>query len=157
MNTALIVIDGVLRKTMGGQPIPEGIRLYRSLVMTGEVVLLADDTEPARTLDWLDLAGLVKHAFVQWPWVPRANLADRANELRRDGYGVDLVVTPSPADVMILMEAGLNTLLFTHAQYAHPEWRPDTTKGVRPWYDITTQVATAARLKAADERLAGES
>jgi hypothetical protein len=156
MKTALILIEGVLRKAMGGQPIPEGVRLYSSLAVTGQVVLLSTATRQDReqTEDWLELHGLTGHATVAWGDIgPRVSLA---NMYRRGGYDVDLVVDPDPEQVRDLIAAGFNTLLFTHAQYAHPEWRPDTDPGVQPWDSITQQVADLARAKAADARLKGE-
>ena len=56
MSHALIAVDGVLRKLVGGAPIVEGIRLYRSLAATGHVILLGQDDTP-QTIEWLDLHG----------------------------------------------------------------------------------------------------
>ena len=151
MSVALIVIDGVLRKLMGGAPIPEGIRLYRSLAQTGQVVLLSNSDDPGER-DWLELHGLINHGFV-YSVPPGQSRSSQVNDLRRQGYGIDLVVVSVPDEAMALIATGLNTLLFTHAQFAHPNWRPDTDKGVQPWSDITQQVADLARMKAKDERL----
>lgn len=157
MNTSLILIEGVLRKPMG-QPIPEGIRLYKSLAATGRVVLLSvgggGATDREQITDWLELNGCTSHDTVSWgddgPRVPLANM------YRREGYAIDLVVDPDPATVRELIAAGFNTLLFSHAQYSHPEWLPDTDKGVQPWTEITQQVADLARAKARDARLRNE-
>lgn len=154
MSTSLILIEGVLRKEMGGQPIQAGIRLYRSLLATGRVVLLStaeSDADQASISDWLELHGCTAHSTVMWGDVgPRVSLA---NMLRREGYDIELIVDPDPETVMTLIAAGFNTLLFTHAKYSRPDWRPDHAKGIIPWTAITDRVAESARLKAADSRL----
>lgn len=153
MSVALIVVDGVMRKLVGGGPIAEGIRLYLSLCMTGRVILLADTppTGPAQVLDWLELNGCTKHSFVDFA-LGQTHLY-LANRLRRQEYDIDFVVEPDPGMAQELIKAGFSTLLFTHSRYAQPSWRPDERPGVRPWNDITQQVADLARMKAADERL----
>lgn len=155
MSTSLILIEGVMRKEMG-QPIPEGMMLYRALVSAGRVILLstaATEADRAGTQDWLELNGCTGHDSVAWgdtgPRVPLANM------YRREGYDVGLVVDPDPETAMKLIAAGFTTLLFVHAQFSRPEFRPDNPKGIRPWTEITDQVAAAARAKAADPRLRG--
>lgn len=150
MSIAVIVVDGVMRKLVGGSPIPEGIRLYQSLVLTGQVILLSHDGTP-QTSDWLELNGCTRHRFIRI--TPLHSWASMANDLRRDGYDIDLVVVPDPQSAVELILAGLNTLLFTHAMYTRPDWRPDTSKGITPWAEIVATHALTARLKAADERL----
>lgn len=138
---------------MGGQPVPEGVRLYKALVSTGQVVLLSDDLP---TLDeWLELNGLTGHAFVCHGMPTDLDL-DRANLLRRQGYDIDLVVTPDPSEAIGLIYAGFNTLLFTHSQYTQPGWRPDAGRGIRAWQDVVDETARLARLKANDARLRDE-
>ncbi len=151
MSVALIVVDGVMRKLVGGGPIAEGIRLYLSLCTTGRVILLSNDDTP-QLVDWLELNGCTKHDFLHL-WPPGSPRVLQANELRRESYAIDLVVVPDPEEATGLIAAGFNTLLFTHSRYAQPSWRPDTRPGVQPWDDITQQVAALARMKAADERL----
>ena len=145
MKISAIAVDGVLRKLVGGSPIPEGIRLYRSLVSTGRVVFLTDGSADDLVADWLELNGCTGRDFI-------ARL-DGVHRLRRQGYDIDLVVVPDPLLAAELIATGLNVLLFTHAKYAQPSWRPDAPQGVRPWDEITHQVAQLARMKAADERL----
>lgn len=150
MNVALISIEGVLRKTMGGAPIPEGRRLYVSLANTGRIILLAYGLNSSE--EWLELNGCVQHDFI----VRGTNAIELANALRREGYNIDLVVVPDPGEAQQLIAAGLNTLLFTHAEYAHPDWRPDAPRGVQAWSEIAKRVADEARAKAKDSRARSE-
>ena len=151
MKTALIVVDGVLRKLTGDAPIPEGVRLYRALSRVGRVILLSDDHTP-QTTEWLELNGCGSHDFIMVT-TPGMAWVEPANDMRREGYDIDLAIVPDPGHAQYFINAGFNTLLFTHSIFALPEWRPDTDKGVRPWDDIKQQVADLARKKAADARL----
>ena len=151
MKTHLINVGGVLRKPVGGAIIPDGVDLYNGLAAAGQVVLVLHGEDPEQTANWLELHGLVRHA-----WVSQAG-AVAARELRREGYDLGLVVIADPDEALYHIRSGINTLLFTHAQYAMPGWRPDAGKGVRAWKDIEDETARLARMKAADERLkAGE-
>jgi len=152
VKVSLLVIDGVLRKHMGGPPVPEGIRLYKSLASTGQVVLIADGQADDKTYEWLELNGCARHAFVWWKPLDHGRV-EHVNALRRESYDIDLVVVPDPVSARELIEAGFNTLLFTHAKYAQPGWRPDAGKGIRAWAEITEETAKQAAMKAADERL----
>lgn len=147
MRHALISIGGVLRKPVGGAIIPEGVHLYRALASMGQVVLICYGEAGDEINAWLELHGLNSHSFVS------AAGRHTANELRREGYDIGMVVVADPEEAVELISSGHTTLLFTHARYAQPSWRPDTPKGVRPWDDVTQQVATQAHLKAMDERL----
>ena len=150
MKSYLIPVDGVLRKLVAGAPIPEGIRLYRALCSAGRVILLHDGSDHDQVRDWLELNGCAQHDFIEWGRGPRVGAA---NHLRRQGYDIDLVVEPDPVVAHGLIAAGFNTLVFVHAQYAHPSWRPDTGTGIQSWDDINRQVAELARMKARDARL----
>jgi hypothetical protein len=155
VKTALFAIDGVLRKLIGSSPIPEGIRLYQSLCATGQVVLLLDDWKTREQVEaWLELNGLVGHAFISY--AEGQSHLYLANRLRRQGYEVDMVVEPDPWMAGEMIKSGLNTLLFTHSQYSHPSWRPDAGKGIQAWQSIVDETARQAALKALDARLGNE-
>lgn len=151
MATAVIEIDGVLRKLIGGQLIPEGVRLYHALCSAGGVILLCDQYENMDNMnDWLTLENFIRHDDVQ----SYVGIVSKLNTLRgQQRHHVDLVVVADPDDANRLIRAGFNTLLFTHAEYAHPSWRPDTATGVLPWESLSKQVADNARMKAMDKRL----
>lgn len=151
MKTHLININGVLRKTVGGAIISEGIELYKGLASTGQIVLVRHHEDIEESDAWLELNGLVRHAWVS----ERGALA--AGDIRRDGYDVGMIVVADPEEALFHIMSGHNTLLFTHARYAQPRWRPDTAKGVRAWSSIIDETARLAKLKAQDARLRDES
>lgn len=140
-------VGGILRKPVGGTIIPDGVDLYNGLASVSQLVLVLHGEDYDETEKWLGMNGLIRHA-----WISAAG-ALAAGELRREGYDLGLVVVPDPEEALRHIQAGLNTLLYTHAQYAQPRWRPDAAKGVQPWASITQQVADQARLKAEDARL----
>ena len=146
MKVAVMAVDGVLRKPVGGAPVPEGVRLYQALVRAGNVVLSHHD--PIGIADWLELNGCVGHSFIE-----AGDTVEDCNDLRRQGYDIDLVVVPDPAVAAELIHSGFHTLLLTHSAFALPEWRPDSPRGVRAWDTITKQVADLARMRAEDARL----
>lgn len=155
MNTTVITIDGVLRKTMGGQLVPEGRRLYVALASMGHVILVADGQADDQVTDWLELNGCVSHDFVWWKPLHHGR-AEHINRLRRNGYAIDMVIVANPQAAAELIEAGFNTMLFIHSAYAQPSWRPDAPKGVRAWDDVVTAAVRQAKLQAADERRGNE-
>lgn len=152
MSTAVMVLEGVLRKTSGGAIIPEGKRLYAGLSSVGQLILMTFELEKFVT-PWLETEGLINHDRL-WTAHPSAGIVAEMNYLRAVArYPVDMVITAQPADAVDLIKGGYNTLLFTHAEYAYPSWRPDTVQGVQPWDELSKQVADVARMKAQDSRL----
>ena len=147
MKTHLINVSGVLRKPVGGAIISDGIELYHGLATTGQVVLVLHGEDVEETHAWLELHGLVRHA-----WVSAAG-ALAAAELRREGYDLGMVVVADPEEALYHIRAGINTLLFNHAMYAQPRWRPDSGKGVQSWASIIDETAKQAAMKAKDARL----
>lgn len=150
MKTNLISVSGILRKTVGGAIIPEGFDLYHGMAAMGQLVLVAHGERDGELANWLELHGLIRHSFVS----AAGRLA--ASELRRDGYDIGMVFVADPAEAIDIIEAGHTAVLFTHARYAQPEWRPDAAKGVRPWAEIVELTTKTAKMKAADQRLRSE-
>lgn len=147
MKTYLIAVSGVLRRPVGGAVIPVGIDLYRGLASQGRVVPVLYGESADEIQSWMELHGLVHHptlcaAGVQAP-----------QELRRDGYDIGMVVVADPNEAMYHITAGFNTMLFTHAQYAMPSWRPDSGRGIKPWAAILDEANHLAEMRAKDHRL----
>ena len=156
MAIAVLPVEGVLRKLVGGALIPEGMRLYKALSHNGQIVLLTDTSEKApyaEALDnWLIQEGFVFHSEL-------IHCGDRTrtqimHSLRSKHYDIDMVIEPDPGVAGELVQRGFNTLQFTHAVYAHPDWRPDADRKLRSWDSLAEQVATQARLNAEDSRMA---
>lgn len=150
MKTHLITVEGVLRKSVGGAIIPEGIDLYHGLATMGRVIPVLHGEQADLIQDWMELHGLTRHPTL----CAAGTLA--AQELRRDGYDIGMIVVASPEEALYHIRAGFHTLLFTHAQYAIPAWRPDADKGIRTWTAIVDEAAHVASMRARDTRLRSE-
>lgn len=156
--TAVMQIEGVLRKPVTGAVIDSGRRLYLGLSQFFRIVLATEDTNREYFSGWLGMEGFFRHDHIVYGDEPVSATREWwptiANALRvRYGYDTDLFVIPDPQTASHLIRAGYNTLLFTQASYALPEWRPDTRAGVRPWAELVSEVQTQRSLRAADKRM----
>lgn len=152
MATAVITVEGVLRTLVGNRIIPEGARLYRALKSVGQVVLITA-SEDNLLERWLELEGLPKADRIM---DELSGLDDYGLVLRTLRgvwhYDIDMVVDSDPDYVALAFDRGYNTLLFTHAQYAHPDWRPDADNRVS-WSDFVGRIESDITIKANDKRL----
>lgn len=156
--TAVMQVEGVLRKPVTGAVTDSGRRLYHGLAGTFRLVLASEGDDRQYLNNWLSMEGFVKHDHIVYSsdWRPRADnwWVGTAGTLKfRYGYAVELFIVPDPRDVAALISHGYNTLLFTQAAYALPEWRPDTRAGVRPWGDLVGEIDAQQALRAADTRM----
>lgn len=159
MSVVAITVDGVMRKIVGMAPIPAGIKLYRALATQFSVVLVTDELEDYGHLSrWLETEGLNEHTGIVWSNVVLDSYDTALRRVRqmtmvRVHGAVELVVEPDPAISALLIQEGLNVMTMSYAAYSQPSWRPDYIDAVRPWDELSKQVADAARLRANDRRL----
>jgi hypothetical protein len=158
--SAVLAIDGVLRRTVTGAPIEEGIKLMNGLKMFYNIVLVADSAEPMK--DWLDLECVFGYTQVKYPeecldLSPRLMRLMQVSQIQQQGYAIRLVVEPDPGVAAHLLVNGYNVLNFLHSTYSLPEWRPDWDGTVRPWEELSAVVARNARLRAEDKRAKEEA
>jgi hypothetical protein len=156
-SAAAIVVDGVLRKPVGGTPIREGLSLYAGLCAAYNVVLLRTGEDDAEFDHFLVSENLYSHSNV-FPWIITGGADDvtrsmQVSRIRNSGYAVELVVEPNPVIAAALLHAGFNVLHFMHAAYARPDWRPDFKSEQRPWDELVSEQQRVAKLRAADNRV----
>lgn len=156
--TAVMQVEGVLRKPVTGAVIDEGRRLYHGLASTFGIVLVSEGNDQQFYKTWLGMEGFTKHDHIVYSgeWRPEdRNWWVRTAGMLKISYGYDtnLIVIPDPFDAAALIERGYNTVLFTQASYALPEWRPDHRAGIRPWAEMTAEIERGRALRAADKRL----
>lgn len=159
--TYAMTVEGVLRKPVGGQPIREGLELYYGLVTRGKLILLTDELTHDELDHWLRIEGLREHSRVIWnsamygqgPGTAGIRRVCQLNEARRQGHAAELVVEPDPAVAAELIYNGYSTLLFTHANYAVPSWRPDYQPSPTPWSKLSAMIDDNALTRAEDKRL----
>lgn len=156
--TAVIQIEGVLRKPVTGAPIDSGRRLYHGLASTYRIVLVSEGDDREHTGHWLGMEGFTKHDHIVYSgdWHPRHEerwVATAGTLKIQFGYDTDLFVVPSPHDAAALIRHGYNALLFVVAAYALPEWRPDHRQGVQPWEELVDEITAQRALRAKDKRM----
>lgn len=158
-STAAIVVDGVLRKHVGGTPISAGIALYHALCSAFNVVLIIDGGmgDSQELEHFLDTEQLVTHGMVAYGIRPGLDPGPtrvlQAGRLRQAGYALEFIVEPDPAVARDLFREGINVLHFMHARYARPDWRPDYQSSQPTWDTLVAEEAKAAKLRAEDSRI----
>jgi hypothetical protein len=161
MASVAITVDGVLRKMVGGAPIPVGLELYHALATTFRVVLLSNELADSTGMEnFITANQLFDHVRIMSVDSVSAVLiqpvlrVQQVNMARADGQNVQLVVEASPKCSSALVAAGYNVLTFTDALYAVPAWRPDFDAtpevNITPWDTLSKTVAETARLHAID-------
>ncbi|CAB4174852.1 hypothetical protein UFOVP965_86 [uncultured Caudovirales phage] len=137
----LMFIEGVLR-TSSHTPIYQGLGLYRLLADNNRVVLLSENKD--RDDVWLRQHKINKIDDLIGRDIPfiTDNPELRQVEYCRSQGPVEAVITSNPVLVKELLEIGITTIAFLHPSYIKEEFRPDSRKGMKPWADITAEIAT---------------
>jgi hypothetical protein len=153
--TAAMSIDGVLRREIGYQPIPEGIELYRVLAPYYNMVLLGDQDNPAYAADvehFLDVEHIRSHSrVVLGPVGSMTTSGLRARQLyrlRNSGSQVAFVVEADPIVSARLFELGFNVMHFMHAKFTRPDWRPDYERETPSWDELVARETALKRMAA---------
>jgi hypothetical protein len=159
VSVVAITVEGVLRKLIGGSAIQEGMDLYYGLATRAKLVLLTGEREEGNTLEhWLRSEGMKEHVRICWSDVvlqSQSSGAERLAELadaQMKGHAIEFVIEPDPMTAKRLIIAGYNTLVFVHAQYSVPAWRPDAVTKVRAWDELAAQVERESYLRMNDPR-----
>lgn len=151
-STCVVMLDGVLRKIIGNDPIRPGLLLFKALATEFAVVIVS--SKPG-DVAWLDEQGIKNDMTI--PDEGKSHLL-LLNELKFEfGYTIDLVVEPDPEQAAKILDAGYTTILYAHPYYAHPSWRP-SGPGSAPetWQEIRRVVTRGTTERASDARLRGE-
>jgi hypothetical protein len=159
-NAVAIAIDGVLRREVGYDPIPEGVALYQTLVTNWNVVLLGDSDAPNYAADvehFLQVEQLRDHSMISYGDTSSIYLPGRRARqiirLRNSGLALAFVVEADPYNSARIFELGVNVLHFMHAQYARPQWRPDFEHRVEAWDSLVEQEVALKTAKSRDKRV----
>lgn len=134
MATALIALEGVLR-TETGDPIPEGIKLYRLLVDNYRVIITSDLSADV-TEHWLRSNLIIGYAGIY-----DNSLAYEGQELRSRQLSVamsqgivSLFIDPDADFCAEALSKGIVTILFASPKFVR------RTRAVRPWEDMVQEV-----------------
>jgi hypothetical protein len=134
MATAFVALDGVLR-TEVGDPIAEGVKLYRILAQHYRVII-ASDQSPKQTDHWLRSNLIVGYGDIYDDryFFEGQDLRNRQLAIAQAQGRVDLFVDPDADRCAYALSKGIPTMLFASPKFVR------TSREVRPWQDLADEV-----------------
>ena len=134
MATALISIEGVM-KTENGDPIQEGIRLYRILSEQYRVVVCSDMSEEL-TEHWLRSNMIVGYAEVydESDFFEGQDLRAHHLDLALQRGRVALFIDPDADRCAYALSKNITTIMFAEPKFIR------TTRMVKPWEDLKVEI-----------------
>ena len=140
--TALVSLDGVLR-TEVGDPIHEGLKLYRVLVSSYRVVLATDGTK-AEAEHWLRANMLTGYADIMDNTLAYAgqDLRYRQLQLCRSSGLVELFVDSDTDRVAKAYSSGVVSLMFAAPKFIR------TKRQVKPWEELKSELESQKEIRA---------
>lgn len=169
MPAALVAIEGFLMEVdsiRGRHPLPDVLRLVGNL--NGPYKVILSSAEPEASQEKLEYSLMVNGIVqgrtydtllmrqVQWGELSEADLRVEHFKHVRMNSGMSALFFSGDADACAkVMYAGGNVLLWSRAQYARPEFRPDRPKP-RAWSDLAEEAERQVFLRREDERLSME-
>lgn len=134
MATAFVALDGVLR-TEVGDPIAEGVKLFRILAQHYRVII-ASDQSPKQTDHWLRSNLIVGYGDIyddRYSFEGQ-DLRNRQLAIAQAQGRVDLFVDPDADRCAYALSKGIPTMLFASPKFVR------TSREVRPWQDLADEV-----------------
>lgn len=134
MATALVALEGVL-KTETGDPIPEGIKLYRILAEHYRVVITSDMSWQ-KTDHWLRSNLIVGYGDIYDDryFYEGQDLRSRHLAIARAAGRVDLFIDVDADRCAEAAAMGITTLLFAHPKFIR------TSREIRSWDVLADEV-----------------
>lgn len=134
MATAFVALDGVLR-TEVGDPIAEGVKLFRILAQHYRVII-ASDQSPKQTDHWLRSNLIVGYGDIYDDryFFEGQDLRNRQLDIAQAQGRVDLFVDPDADRCAYALSKGIPTMLFASPKFVR------TSREVRPWQDLADEV-----------------
>jgi len=131
--TAILVVDGVLRRD-NGEPIPEGLKLFRTLVVSYRVVLSSNE-DPKMIDHWLKSNYVFDYANVldNTSFYEGQDIRIRHLELSRGDGKVELYVDADPDMCAEVLGMGIPTILFSTPSYLKSH------RAIKPWTSIAEE------------------
>jgi hypothetical protein len=134
MATAFVALDGVLR-TEVGDPIAEGVKLFRILAQHYRVII-ASDQSPEQTEHWLRSNLIVGYGDIydNRYFFEGQDLRSRQLSIAQAQGRVDLFIDPDADRCAYALSKGVPTMLFASPKFVR------TSREVRPWQDLANEV-----------------
>lgn len=134
MSTAIIALEGVL-KTETGDPIPEGIKLYRILAEHYRVVI-ASDMDFEHTEHWLKTNLIIGYSDIYDTryFFEGQDLRQRQIDIAKSKGKVSIVIDPDADRCAYALSCGIAAVMFASPRFVR------TSRPVKPWKDLTEEV-----------------
>lgn len=134
MSTIFVALEGVL-KTETGDPIPEGIKLYRVLAEHYRIAI-ASDLDINKTEHWLKSNLIVGYGEIYDDryFFEGQDLRMRQLAIARSRGRVELFIDPDADRCAQALAMGVHTMLFASPKFVR------VTREVRPWADLSDEV-----------------
>lgn len=156
-RVALVPIEGVLRKPVGGQVNEDGIYLFRAIAEWYRVILTTYDTRSMHTVEWLEREGIFRYDDILYGDmcinITESYIANMVRIVRQRGTNISLAVVNGPQDALDAINAGVPVLMYTQPAYALPEWLPGSPKAVEPWASLVDKIETQRSARINDRRM----
>ena len=134
MATAFVALDGVLR-TEVGDPIAEGVKLFRILTQHYRVIV-ASDQSPEQTEHWLRSNLIVGYGDIYDDryFYEGQNLRSRQLAIARSKGQVELFIDVDPSICAEALSLGIPSLLFASPKFIR------TFRSIKPWDELSAEV-----------------
>lgn len=134
MATALVALEGVL-KTETGDPIPEGVMLYRILAENYRVIITSD-LGIRETDHWLRSNLIVGYGDIYDAryFFEGQDLRERQISIAKSQGRVDLFVDVDADRCAYALSQGIPVMMFASPRFVR------TSRQVRPWEDLSKEV-----------------
>jgi hypothetical protein len=134
MATAFVALDGVLR-TEVGDPIAEGVKLFRILAGNYRVII-ASDHSPELTEHWLRANLIVGYGDIYDSryFFEGQDLRSRQLDIAQAQGIVDLFIDPDADRCAYALSKGVPAMLFAAPKFVR------RSRDVRPWKDLADEV-----------------
>lgn len=134
MATAMIALEGVL-KTESGDPIHEGIKLFRILSEHYRVVICSD-MSPAATEHWLRSNLIIGYGEIYDNrfFFEGQELRNRQIDIAKSKGKVELFIDGDADYCAYALSCGIPSMMYASPKFVR------LTRSVKPWEDLTAEV-----------------
>ena len=132
--SVLLTIEGVLKNEVG-DPIPEGIKLFRALADDYRIILSSEDS-PKFTDHWLKSHAIIGYGEVydDTKFFEGQNIRSRHIALAKASGPVELYIDADADFCAEALSMGIPALMFASPRFVR------TTRNVKPWEDLVNEV-----------------
>jgi hypothetical protein len=132
--TALVALEGVLMTEIG-DPIPEGIKLYRILAEFYRIVICSD-LGPEQTEHWLRSNLIVGYGDIYDDryFFEGQDLRERQISIAKSKGKVELFIDPDADRCAFALSNNIPTIMFAAPKFIR------TKRSVKPWEEMSAEV-----------------